>query len=178
MVMYNSKYANKCLFQQFGLMTAAAVAVIVASVLIGGFTLTPSYGQATSTTEQFTQPFESSGLPLCGGEEVRFSGTANFVYHETVLPGGESQITQFHMNYMHATAVGLISGKTFIITETDNGGSTQVGAQTYRTVINGNILTPGAEGTNTGITLVINTTFNANGQPTSEVYFENIRCVG
>ena len=154
---------------QLGLVTAVAI-------LIGGFAVTPSYGQASSNTRQYTEPFQSYGQPLCGGEEVTFSGTANFVSHTTVLPDGTSQIEFLRLNYMQTTAVST-SGGTYQMHETDNYGSVQIGANTYRNVINGVLIGQGTLA-NTGITLVIQTTFNANGQPTANVFVENIRCVG
>jgi len=141
--------------------------------------LTPSYGQATSSTQQFTVPFDTSGIPLCGGEVVRLIGTTNFAYHTTILPDGSSQIDQFHYNYMQVNAIGVSSGDSYVIREAGHGGSVQVGADTFQTTINGILVSLGS-GTapNTGVTLVFHTTLNANGQPTSDVQFLNVRCVG
>ena len=91
-------YSSNPLYIQLGLVTVVAV-------LIGAFAITPSYGQAQSNTVQFKVPFESVGLPLCGGESVVFSGTAHFVFHETIGPDGESVYTFSHMNFQRSTAV-------------------------------------------------------------------------
>src|SRR6266487_4103596 len=48
--MGNSRYSNNALFTQLGLVTA------VAAVLIGGFAVTPSYGQASTFTSTASVP--------------------------------------------------------------------------------------------------------------------------
>lgn len=51
-------YSINPLFMQIGL-------VIVIAILIGGFAVTPGYGQAQSNTVRFTTDFESSGNCCC-----------------------------------------------------------------------------------------------------------------
>jgi len=45
--------------------------VAIAAVFIIGLTLTPAYAK----TVNIQTSYEASGLPLCGGEDIDFSGT-------------------------------------------------------------------------------------------------------
>lgn len=53
-------------------------------VLGGGLFVTPNYEQEQTQTVTFTSDFESTSTPLCGGNDVSFSSTARFLYHETI----------------------------------------------------------------------------------------------
>jgi hypothetical protein len=58
----------------------------VVAVFIGGFAVTPCYGQTGTTTRTERVPFETGGLPLCGGEQVQFGGIMNLVVQTTTFP--------------------------------------------------------------------------------------------
>lgn len=108
-------YSKNPLFMLLGLVTIVAI-------LIGGFTVTPGYGQAQSNTEQFKTTFESTGTPLCGGENIFFSITMHSVFHETIGPDGESIYTFSHSNFQKARGVSE-SGEIFVITDVVNSRS-------------------------------------------------------
>jgi hypothetical protein len=150
--------------------------VAAVTAMVGGFAITPSYGQATTSMINFVTPFASSGLPLCGGEEVAFSGNAHFLFRETITPNGMLHTTM-HMNYMDSAAVGLTSGAQYQINEVDHHTVNQRDlAGTFHTTINGNIVGP--VGVNTGFHMVLQTVLDANGEPITTVEHVETRCVG
>ena len=58
---------KKPVFMQIGLVTIVAV-------LVGGFGMSSVYGQANTQRINFQSDFESTAVPLCGGELVKFGG--------------------------------------------------------------------------------------------------------
>jgi hypothetical protein len=164
------------LFSALGLITAAVF-------LIGGGGLfavvTPSYAQASSTTERYSTYFESGGLPLCGGEEVTFSGFVNYVVHTPTLPSGEVQYSITHANFQNVKAVGLTSGKTYPMAEADNSvvRITQVSDDEFL-VTSAFLGIHGAlpiEGTKTLAQIVLRSTFDENGEATVTVDHVDIK---
>lgn len=158
------RYSNNPLFTQLGFVTA---------VLIGGFAVTPVYGQATSTTQIFTVPFSSSGTTLCG-TTVSFSGTTIIVFHVTTGPNGGTYAIQ-HLNFQHGTVV-TASGATGTITESDNTAVvTPISASVLLGTVNGHLTIQG-EGIDTLAHITFLIVFDANGQPTASVDNVNIQC--
>jgi hypothetical protein len=158
------------------LSSVALTSAIVAAVLIGGFAVIPSYGQASSATQRLSVPFEFS-INLCGGEEVQVSGTANIVIHTTESPEGEFRINTFHLNYQGAKAVSLTSGNTGPLTyaETDLN---QVSRNTFvaDTEAHLTLATQGDE-INTIFHILFHMTFE-NGEPKATVSHTDIKCQG
>ena len=155
--------------------------VTFVAILIGAFAVTPGYGQAQSNTEQFRVPFESVGTPLCGGEEIFFSGTAHFVFHVTTGPDGESVYTFSHLNYQRSSGV-TTSGEKYEINEVNNAGArtTQTGLNEFDTVIHGTLVDQGKgiNEENTIVQFVIHTVIHPNGEITGEVENVEIKCEG
>jgi hypothetical protein len=156
----------------------AALLVTVVAVLIGGSAITPGYGQANPSTTRFSVPFESAGLPLCGGEEVQFSGIMNFVFHTTIGPDGEFQYDISHVNFQGVSGV-TTSGDRVVLTEVDSFVTNvrQISANEFMTEIHGTLITQG-KGINTVVELLFHTTINANGQVTANVEHVDEKCVG
>ena len=156
---------------QVGVVTAVAI------VMVAGIVIIPSYGQASTNTIQFSQPFASSGLPLCGGEEVFFSGIAHFLFHETIDGRGKIHTTM-HMNYMESSAVSA-SGVPYQINEVNHFKVNQHDAGgVFHTVINGRLVSQGP-GVNTGFHMVLQTVLDPiTGEPKTIVERVEIDCVG
>ena len=136
-------------------------------------------GQAKPTTFNNFTPFESSGTPLCGGEEVAFSGTIHTVGHMTQGPDGRFQITVDHLNFQRTTATGLVSGTKYVINEADNTvvneRYTSPNTLVIQSIVNGQLIGQGTA-TNTVIHLTFHLTINANGQETASVENVNTQC--
>ncbi len=157
---------------------AARLALVLAVIVV---LLTPTSAAAQPpnrpVTLNFTEPFNSGGTPLCGGEEVVFSGEAHFVIHENFDDQGGVHLT-FHMNYQRSTATGVTTGTRYVIKESSTTSSYVSSLPaTFTTIINGNLIGQGPAG-NTGFHLVLHMTLNANGEPTSDVFIEDVRCNG
>ena len=173
--MGNGRYSNNPLFTQLGLVTVIAV-------LIGGFAVTPGYGQAMQTTTRESVPFSSSLAAICGGEEVLFSGRANIVTHVTVGPDGEFLLSVSHVNLQQVKGV-TASGDRVVLTDASNQISNirQLSENEFSAVatsqIHGTLITRGSE-INTVAEILFHITINANGETTSTVERVDVRCVG
>jgi hypothetical protein len=168
--MASRRYSENPMFRLLGLAT-------VVVVLIGGFAVIPSYGQTRTTTTVLREPFEIGGQPLCGGEDVQFSGTMNLVVQTTALPDGTYQSTIQHINYQNVQGT-TTSGDRVIVAEVDNyGNARQISENQIMTVIHGTLVTQG-KGTNTVFTQTIHLITNANGQVTANVDRVVTQCVG
>jgi hypothetical protein len=157
-------------------LTAAGFALALA-VVVGLFI--PSLAAAQDPPMTFNEriPFESSGAPLCGGEEVTFSGTMHILTHVTVDEQGGSH-SVFHTNFQNTSATGLTTGTKYVINESSTFAfNTRELPTEFTQTINGNLIGQGPAG-NTGFHLTVHVTINANGEPTSEVINESIRCNG
>jgi len=157
-------------------LSAASLAVLIAAVV--GL-LAPPLAAAQDPPQTFNErvPFASAGTPLCGGEEVAFSGTVHILTHVNVDAQGVSHYT-FHMNYQNSSATGVTSGARYQINESSTSTfNTRVLPTETTTTINGTLIGRGPSN-NTGFHLTVHITINANGEPTSEVFNESIRCNG
>jgi hypothetical protein len=153
------------------------IAVLVS--LVGVFVLTGSAAGAPprTTTENLFVPTESGGAPLCGGEEVVWSGTMHILVRNTIDAAGGLHGT-FHTNYQRVTITGVTSGTAYHITDQNNFTfTTRSLPAEFTQTINGNILGPGPSN-NTGFHLTLHVTINANGTTTADVVEESIRCNG
>ena len=63
------------------------------------------YGQAQSNTVQVSIPFETTAIPICGAEPVFLSGVTKLVFHETILPDGETTYLFSHVTSPKITAM-------------------------------------------------------------------------
>jgi hypothetical protein len=152
--------------------------VTVVAVLIGGFAVTPGYGQANPITIRESVPFSSGGAPLCGGEDVEFSGSFNTVSHVTIGPDGMFQYSVSHLNFQGVSGV-TTSGDRVVLTEADTGVANvrQISANEFITQIHGTLVTQG-KATNTVVEIQYRTIINANGEVTSNVERIDVRCQG
>jgi hypothetical protein len=173
--MDNKIYIHNYLHIHLGLVT------VVTAVLIGGFAVTTAYGQAQSNTIRFSTPFETSGIPICGVEEVFFSGTINFVFHETIRPNGESAYLFSHTNFQKTTAV-TESGERYVVKDvgTQRLSTTQTGDDELITVQQGVFIDTGQgiNGPNTVASFVFHFIIHPDGETTIELEDVDIKCVG
>jgi hypothetical protein len=155
--------------------------VTVVTVLIGGVALTTAYGQAQTFTDRASFDFLGQGIPLCGGEEIIFSGTVNAVFHTTIGPDGEFEQTVSHTNYQKATAV-TATGEVFVITDSENllAHTDQIGPNEFISVVHGTLVDKGqgVNGVNTLFQLVVRTLVDSNGEVIGTVEHIDIKCVG
>ncbi len=154
-------------------------AVAVAVLIGGGFAVIPSYGQASSNTERYSEPFEFSGVPLCQSEEGEgflISGTANFVVHTTTGKDGNLFVSILHLNYQGVKAVSMTSGNTATLAEADTSIA-QASNNEFRitTEVHGTLATQGDE-KNTIFQLVFHINFDENGEPTITADHVEIKC--
>lgn len=164
---------KKHLFLQLGLVTS------LVAVLIGGFAITPSYGQASPFTQTFMVPFQrSGGEPLCGGEIVTISGNLLFLTHSTTGPDSSKQYTVEHWTYQGVQGT-TTSGTKIVITEADTSNIRQISPDQTEVMFqaHGSAIIEG-KSINTVVTIVFIITFNANGQPTATVEHFDVKCVG
>jgi len=70
-------------------------------------------GQTETNRFNIKTDFESAFVPLCGGEEVKFSGTAHFKFKSSTTPSGFYQLV--HLNYQNMKGTGAISGDDYIV---------------------------------------------------------------
>ncbi|MDQ3847846.1 MAG: hypothetical protein M3261_02695 [Thermoproteota archaeon] len=158
----------------------ATVVVVTALIGVGGFAVIPSFGQADSTTQKISTPFESGGIPLCGTEEIQFSGTANYILHTTTGPDGKFQYSITHVNFQGVKAVSLTSGDTYPLTQVFTH-ITQVSASEFLTIadftlVHGTLATKGGE-TNSIAQIVFRTSIDADGEPIMTIDHVELKCV-
>jgi hypothetical protein len=159
-------------FTQLGLVT------VVLAVLIGGFAVTHSYGQANAITTRESVPFIAEGIPYCGDEAVTFSGHFNLVSHVTVGPDGMFEYSVTHLNYQGVSGV-TTSGDRVVLSESQNAIANvrQISANEFITQIHGTAISQG-KAANTLAEIHFHTIINANGEPTSTVEHVEIKCQG
>jgi hypothetical protein len=163
-------YRVKNLYMQIGL-------IAVATVLVGGFGGSSVYGQSNGAIN-FKTPFTSTGVPLCGGDSVTINGIANFVFHEFVASDGSVHLN-LHMNYMSVKAIDT-SGNQYVAHETDlTSINENSNVRVFHTVVTATLIPiKNGEGTNTGITLVLQTVIDTDGNAKTIVEHVDVRCNG
>jgi hypothetical protein len=163
-------YSNNPLFTQLGLVTVVAV-------LIGGFAVTPGYGQANPGTSRFSVPFSTSGVILCGGEEVHFSGIMNFVLHTTLGSDGKFEYDLSHLNFQGVTGL-TTSGDRVFLTEADSNIDhfRQIFANEFQAQVHGTLIDKG-KGINTVVEISFPFIINAN-EVIANVEHVGTKCIG
>jgi hypothetical protein len=150
--------------------TKIALQVAIGAIMFFGFGILSVQGQALTNTFSFQSDFETLATPLCGigGEEVVFSGTAHFKFHETLSAGGSVHQSTM-MNYMKTKGVGIQSGDKYEINEA-NIATLQDNEENdiVYSVITGKLVHAG-KGTDTGVTINLLTTFDSDGDAKTEV---------
>ncbi len=152
----------------------------IVMVFGGGLFVLPSYEQALTQTVTFTVPFEITATPLCGGNEVSFSGITRFLFHETLDENG--QVHQHsHLNFFKATGTDLF-GERYKIVEADNlttHDNNQAGV--FHSVVKGELISEGKPSdtqTHTAVTINLLTIFDENGEVKTVVEKIDVRCNG
>lgn len=160
------------LFTQIGI-----VLVTTGVVLIGGFSMSSVFGQASNSMDNFKTEFESRAVPLCGGEEVVFSGTAHFRFKDTTNPTGAfPQLVQ--MNYQNIKGVGVVSGDNYIVNEVNNFKVNQnPDSGVFHTVVLSDIIHQGQK-VNTVFTVELQTLLDGDGIPKTSVVHISVGCQG
>jgi hypothetical protein len=150
-------------------------------VLIGGFSLTSVYGQATTSTVQFTTPVNTGVTYSCGGifEHVSLTGSINTVLHTTRDASGGVHIIDGHTNFQGLSGTGDITGTRYNFA----GGVTPISsigqdsANTLSFLAHGRLISQGQQENQLASTQ-FHVTFNANGQPTATVENFVFQCTG
>jgi hypothetical protein len=103
------RYSNSPLFRQLGLASTVVV------VLIGGFSLTSVYGQASTTTVTTSDPFSGTFFTCVNGgqqgELVEVTGVARSVTHVTIDDRGGFHFTRH--GTLTASGTGVDSGTQY-----------------------------------------------------------------
>ncbi len=147
------------------------------SSLIGGFAVTPGYGQANPTTTRESVPVSIEGAALCGGETIQASGRMNLVSHVTLGPDGMFQYSVTHLNFQGVNGV-TTSGDRVVLSENQNTivNVRQISASEFISQTHATLITQG-KATNTLVEIQFRTIINANGEPTSTVERFDVRWV-
>jgi hypothetical protein len=131
-----------------------------------------AHAAATPATDVSTFQIVSQGMPLCGGEDVVFSGDVRIVSHST-LNAADGAESAFHLNFQNVTATGVTSGSTYHEPEADNFEFTLNGTQsTSSVIINGHLVGSGPN-QNTNVQILTKLTVNADGTVTAN--FDSFR---
>jgi hypothetical protein len=124
-------------------------------------------------------PFESGGIPLCGGEEVALSGTIFTVTHMTEGPDGKFQLRVDYFGLQKTTAVGLETGSKYILKEADQTVTVdkEISDNEFEdhAIVNGQLIGQG-KAPNTGFLLTFQLVVGSDGQVNVESVHENTRC--
>jgi hypothetical protein len=134
-------------------------------------------GQASTSMDNFRTPFESTPVPLCGGEEIAFSGTVHFRFKDTTNPTGAfPQLVQ--MNYQEIKGVGVVSGDNYIVNEVNNFKVDQnPDSDIFHTVVLSDIIHQ-AQKVNTVFTVELQTVLDGDGIPKTSVVHISVGCPG
>ena len=160
------------LFTQIGI-----ILVTTGVVLIGGFSVSSVFGQANTNMGDFRTEFEGTAVPLCGGEQVVFSGTVNFRIKDSNNPTAEfPQLVQ--MNYQDIQGVGVVSGDNYIVNEINNFKVNQDPDKgVFHTVVLSDIIHQGQD-VDTVLTVELQTLLDGDGIPKTSVVHINVGCQG
>ena len=148
----------------------------VAAVLIGGFAVAPSYGQASSTTSTTIRlPYPTGGVSICGGEETEINGYITYVFHQTVGPDGEFQYTVDKV-ILHGRGVDE-SGDKVVLAQAGGGVDflRQTSDEEFDLQVHGTLVTQGS-GINTLIEILIHMTIDPNGEVTATIEHVDLKC--
>jgi hypothetical protein len=153
------------------------VLVTMGLVLIGGLSMSSVLGQASTSMDNFRTLFESTPVPLCGGEEIVFSGTVHFRFKDTTNPTGAfPQLVQ--MNYQDIKGVGVVSGDNYIVNEVNNFKVDQnPDSDIFHTVVLSDIIHQGQK-VNTVFTVELQTLLDGDGIPKTSVVHISVGCPG
>ena len=153
------------------------VLVTTGLILIGGFSMSSVFGQASTSMDNFRTLFESTPVPLCGGEEIVFSGTVHFRFKDTTNPTGAfPQLVQ--MNYQDIKGVGVVSGDNYKVNEVNNFKVDQnPDSDIFHTVVLSDIIHQGQK-VNTVFTVELQTLLDGDGIPKTSVVHISVGCPG
>ena len=156
-------------FKLLGLMT-------VAVILIGGFAVTSSYGQAQTEHFKFRDDFQSSVIPACSPNEVFFTGRVQVVGQTTIGPDGELTHADFHF-YIHATGVDA-EGNNWRWNDHENQILNSKGG-VFTSEIHGTFISQGpGEDFNTIVNIIFHTVTHPDGRITGEIESVHVECTG
>ena len=170
--MSNIRYSEKTLFKQLGMAT-------IVIVLIGGFAVTPSYGQAQTTTSTIKVPFNIDTFHPCIGEIIQVSGNAEFVFHTTLNPDGTRSLRVGHVNTNGVTGT-TASGDQVVYSEVDQNVQSERIRDTagvYHTTVQLRIGVNGQE-PNIVIHFASTTIINPDGTTKMDNTHSTLKCVG
>jgi hypothetical protein len=155
----------------------AVVGLALALGSFGSAGALPALAKADTTTTNVKVPFDNEiTFVSCAnggaGEDVHFTGYSHEVFHVTLHPSGEYQMTA-HFNLQGAKGTGLTTGDTYQVIHNGNQ-VVHIGkvGDTFIEVLNFRIIGPGP-GNNYLSHMNFYVTVNANGEVTTQV--ENIK---
>lgn len=153
------------------------VLVTTGLVLIGGFSMSSVFGQAGTSMDNLRTVFESPPVPLCGGEEIVFSGTVDFRFKDTTTPTGAfPKLDQ--IDYQDIKGVGVVSGDNYIVNQVNNFKVNQSpDSGVFHTVVLSDITHQGLK-VNTVFTVELQTLIDGNGIPKTSVVHISVGCSG
>ena len=147
---------------------------IVATVLIGGLALTPTYAKATN----IQIPIDTEGLTSCGTETVKITGTLHFVAQLITTSSGNF-IDASHVNFQSVKGVGLTSGEDYVFSNNQNNHEkfSATSADEFMANLHAvGVKKGGGSSDNFGINILIHLTASSNGDITANKDDTRLRC--
>jgi hypothetical protein len=155
---------------------------LVLSLAVVGMTLALAAGMALAQATTFTSnekvPLDQIAENPCTGELVQFTGELHVLLHSTVDANGGLHV-QEHFQPQGALGTGLVSGEQYRgVGVTRNEAYIPPGGLRETTFIDRFYFVSPGPSDNMLATTTIHVTFNANGEPTAELFRLDIKCAG
>ena len=147
-------------------------------LMMGTFTVAPSFGQAETSTSTIKIPFNTDPFDPCFGEIVEVSGDAEFVAHTTISPDGESTLSVKHLSTSGVTGT-TESGDEVVISQVEKSISNE---RTDKDDIFRNSIKLRIASSEQEPSILVHITFHTILNPDGSVKVENshvsVKCVG
>jgi hypothetical protein len=155
---------------------------LVLSLAVVGMTLALAAGmaiaQATTDTFNETEPFDAIFDNPCTGEPVHFTGELHVLFHVTEDANGGFHV-QTHFQPQGVSGTGLVSGEQYRgVGVTRDEFYFPPGELRETTFIDRFYFVSKGPSENMLATTTIHVTFNANGEPTAELFRLELKCAG
>ena len=155
---------------------------LVLSLAVVGMTLALAAGmalaQATTDTFNETEPLENVVDNPCTGEPLLLTGELHILFHVTEDANGGFHV-QTHFQPQGVSGTGLVSGEQYRgVGVTRDAAYFPPGELRETTFIDRFYFVSKGPSENMLATTTTHVTFNANGEPTAELFRLEIKCVG
>jgi hypothetical protein len=155
---------------------------LVLSLVVVGMTLALAAGmalaQATTFKSNVTEPIDLVDTNSCTGEPVHFTGELHILFHLTEDANGGLHV-QSHFQPQGVSGTGLVSGEQYrAVGVTREEAYFPPGELRETTFIDRFYFVSKGPSENMLATTTTHVTFNANGEPTAELFRLELKCAG